>query len=208
MIETVTEPRENVVRRVTPADVPALAQTMARAFYDDPVVGHWCTADESRRMRRLVRGFELFLRKVYLPHDECHATGDLTGSALWLPPGTWKTQGLAEMRLLAGMARAYGRALPRILGVLSALENKHPHEPHYYLQFLGVEPKWQGKGLGSALLEPTLERCDREGVPAYLEATSERNRQLYERNGFELVERIELPAGGPPMWRMWREAQR
>jgi hypothetical protein len=32
---------------------------------------------------------------------------------------------------------------------------------------------------------PVLERCDREGVRAYLDAASERNRRLYERHGFQ-----------------------
>ncbi len=70
-----------------------------------------------------------------------------------------------------------------------------------------MQPDDQGRGIGSALLRPVLTRCDREGVPAYLEASSERNRALYARHGFEVVERIELPGGGPPMWRMWREPQ-
>ncbi len=98
--------------------------------------------------------------------------------------------------------------MPRILRVLAFLDTKHPHEPHYYLPFLGVEPASQGRGIGSALMRPILERCDREGMPAYLEASSERNRALYERHGFELIEEVRLPGGGPPMWRMWREARR
>jgi GNAT superfamily N-acetyltransferase len=104
------------------------------------------------------------------------------------------------------MARIYGPALPRILRVLAFVEARHPHEPHYYLQFIGVEPKRQGNGTGSALLRPVLERCDREGLPAYLEASNERSRALYARHGFELVEEARLPGGGPPIWRMWREA--
>jgi hypothetical protein len=51
-------------------------------------------------------------------------------------------------------------------------------------------------------------RCDREATGAYLEASSERNRALYERHGFELVEAVRLPRGGPPMWTMWREPRR
>jgi hypothetical protein len=53
-----------------------------------------------------------------------------------------------------------------------------------------------------------LERCDREATGAYREASSERNRALYERHGFELVEAVRLPRGGPPMWTMWREPRR
>lgn len=194
------------VRKAGVADVPVLARAMARAFYEDPVVGHWCSPAESHRLRRLELGFELFLRRVYLRHDESYVReGAVVGGAMWLPPGTWKLGGLEQLRLIVGMAAIDARGLPRILRVLAFLEARHPHEPHYYLQFLGVDPDWQGRGIGSALLEPVLERCDRDRVAAYLEASSERNRALYERHGFAVVEAVRLPGGGPRMWRMWRE---
>ena len=68
-----------------------------------------------------------------------------------------------------------------------------------------MRPAAQGRGLGTALVRPMLERCDREGRPAYLEATTPRNRALYERLGFALVEEMRFPQDGPPLWRMWRE---
>jgi hypothetical protein len=42
-------------------------------------------------------------------------------------------------------------------------------------------------------MRPVLEVCDRDWIPAYLEATSEDNSRLYLRNGFEEVGGIELP---------------
>jgi ribosomal protein S18 acetylase RimI-like enzyme len=202
---TPSQVERHVVARVTGADVPTISKAMTRAFFDDPVVGDWCLADESRRTRRLERIFELFLHRMYLPHDECYAAEGLVGGAFWLPPGTWKLGALAQLRLVARMSLFTGRATPRILQVLNFLEAKHPHEPHYYLQFLGVDPQWQSQGIGSALMQPILRRCDGDGVPAYLEASSERNRALYERHGFAVVEEVRLPGGGPPLWRMWRE---
>ncbi len=194
------------VRKLGGADVADVSRSMARAFFDDPVVGHWCLADEAKRMARLERIFELWLNQLYLPHNQCYTDEDLRGGAFWLPPGTWKLSGVAQLRLIARTARATGGATPRIVRALTALEAKHPHEPHHYLQFLGVEPDSQGEGVGSALLRPVLDRCDRDGVPAYLEATCERNVALYERHGFAIVEEIRLLGGGPPLWRMWRES--
>jgi predicted N-acetyltransferase YhbS len=68
-----------------------------------------------------------------------------------------------------------------------------------------VTPERQGKGLGGTLLRPALESLDAEGTPAYLESSSPRSRALYRRNGFEVTAELELPAGGPPLWLMWRE---
>jgi hypothetical protein len=62
--------------------------------------------------------------------------------------------------------------------------------------------------LGSALLAPVLQRCDSDGLPAYLEASSPRNRALYERQGFAVTEEFALGRGAPPQWRMWREPRR
>lgn len=48
-----------------------------------------------------------------------------------------------------------------------------------------------------------LARCDTEGGPVYLEATSERNRALYARYGVEDLGVIQS-GSSPPMWPMVR----
>jgi hypothetical protein len=44
-------------------------------------------------------------------------------------------------------------------------------------------------------MAPVLARCDREGVRAYLDATSERSKRLYERHGFQAEDAFALPGG-------------
>jgi GNAT superfamily N-acetyltransferase len=193
-----------VIRKATREDVPRLAQALARAFYDDPVI-NWLVPKDSERIHRSERGFAFYLRKVYLPHDECYATEDGVGGALWLPPNKWHVGPLAQLRLAPGMIAAMGPRLPQVLRAISTVESNHPQKPHYYLAFVGVERELQGKGIGTALLRPILDRCDHDGTPAYLEATTPRNRACYERQGFEVTEEYRLPKGGPPSWRMWRD---
>ena len=67
----------------------------------------------------------------------------------------------------------------------------HPEEPHWYLPLIGTDPARQGRGYGSALLGEALANCDRQTLPAYLEATSPRNVKLYERHGFEALGTIQ-----------------
>ena len=106
--------------------------------------------------------------------------------------------------MLPATVRAAGaRQMPRLMRALTLIERNHPRERQYYLPIIGVEPEWQGKGLGTALLGPMLERCDREGMPAYLEASSARSKACYERSGFVASEELVLP-GGPPLGPMWR----
>lgn len=54
--------------------------------------------------------------------------------------------------------------------------------PFLYVCVLAVHPEHQGQGLGSVLLRHMLDRADALGRWAYLEATTERNRQLYLRS--------------------------
>jgi GNAT superfamily N-acetyltransferase len=138
----------------------------------------------------------------YSSFDELWDVEEGVTAAVWAPPGAEEDEQLGEQ--VVEIAGEYGDRLGLVLGLL---EENHPAEPHYYLFLLGTRPGWQGQGLGSALMRPMLERCDRDGVPAYLEATSEGNRRLYLRHGFEVTEELLLP-DGPPLWRMWRAPRR
>jgi GNAT superfamily N-acetyltransferase len=193
------------VRPATKADRPAIITALARAFYDDPVMS-WLWPDDSRRVRRLEGGFAFFDDKVWARHDLAFTTGGLVGAAIWLPPEQWHLGPFRQIAMLPGLLRRAGLGtFPRLMRTLNLMESEHPHESHYYLPIIGVEPAWQGRGLGTALLGAMTERCDREGMPAYLEASSARSRVCYERNGFETTGELPLPPDGPPLWPMWRK---
>jgi GNAT superfamily N-acetyltransferase len=192
------------IRRAGDHEVEQLSDALVRAFLDDPVV-HWLFRDESERAQRLGLLYtELLLRRLTMPHGDVYTSDGLPGGCLWAPPGTWHMGPLQMARQLLIGWRVWGRELPRALGGLDRISRKHPRGEHFYLALLGVVPEQQGRGLGSRLMRPVLDRCDREGIPAYLEASTPRSRELYARHGFEMVEEVRLPGEGPPLWRMWR----
>lgn len=188
------------LRKASPGDVHRLKTTLAEAFYDDPIFG-WLMPDDQGRIARLSRFFAIQLRHVALPHGCTWTSGDLAGASLALPPGKWRTPPRA---VLAHSSTFFGRHQARAVRLLLAIEAKHLREPHYYFADVGVRPQSQGKGLGSALMRPTLDRCDDEGVPAYLEASSERSRALYERLGFAVTRELRV-SDSPPLWLMVRK---
>jgi GNAT superfamily N-acetyltransferase len=192
------------VRKAGREDVSRLALALARAFDGDPPM-RWFLPDDSRRVELARLMFEVMLERLHLRRDECYTTTDVVGGALWVPPGRWRLSLSQQLRLLPSMLKVFGRGLGRAQRGLAVMDSKHPREPHYYLDSLGVEPERQGRGLGSALMRPILERCDREQLPAYLNAGSPRSRNLYLRHGFEVTDEFRLPEDGPPLWRMWRE---
>ena len=196
-----------LTRKVVAEDIPRLGSTLGLAFAEDPIV-NWIFPGAETRRRILPAFFSLQIRHLYLPYDEVYAIDSLAAAALWLPPGQTAPGFASIMRLairLAPFLPRAGRAFPRIPRLLSTLDANHPKAPHYYLAVLGTEPAEQGKGYGRALLEPLLERSDREAMPAYLESSSPRNLSLYGRHGFNVIKELKIGKTGPSMWLMWRE---
>jgi ribosomal protein S18 acetylase RimI-like enzyme len=192
------------VRRARPGDAAAVSSVLAAAFTDDPVF-RWLVPDDGARPVAS-QGFFDLVTEVLAPHDDAWTTADgVHGAALWVPYGREPMPEDAAAVFgtrVAELFSPYGDRVEQLMGAVLAV---HPAEPHEYLWFLGVEPAAQGQGIGSSLLAPVLGRADRAGHPAYLEATSPRNRALYERHGFVAAAPIAVP-GGPPLWPMWRPA--
>ncbi len=104
-----------------------------------------------------------------------------------------------------GLRRWTGIAgLRRLAWLAVASERRYPGDPHWYLYMLAVDPARQGGGVGTALLEAGLARADSDALPAYLEATTERNCVLYARFGFEAGRPLRYPLGSPPLFPMLR----
>jgi GNAT superfamily N-acetyltransferase len=194
-----------VERLVDSNDLVALSAMLGRAFQNDPPLV-WAAPDPALRRRHLPRYFEVQLRHLYLLKGSVFVTSDRAACALWSPPDLWRNSTMASLPLFPVMARACRTKIGCALRMMTLIERKHAEieTPHYYLAFLGADPDAQGRGRGSALLDDMVQRCETEGVGAYLESSTERNRVLYSRFGFEVIEELNWPGGGPPFWRMWR----
>jgi GNAT superfamily N-acetyltransferase len=191
-----------VVRRAAPAALPPMASTLARAFADDPVMD-WFFPDPARRARYVERMFRLRVGSL-LDLGETYTTDGHLGGAVWAPPGRWELsplRGLALMLRIVPMTRA---RTPLLATGWTKIDAVHPREPHYYLAILGTEPDAQGQGIGSALLAPVLDDCDRNEIPAFLESSKRSNLAFYARHGFRVTGELDLPEG-PHIWLMWRD---
>jgi ribosomal protein S18 acetylase RimI-like enzyme len=194
------------VHLVRPEDVPAAAASLVRAFYDDPML-MYIFPDPRSRGRALRRFFTLQLRQTSKRRVLAYTTEDCRSTALWMPPRT-SPPGMREVLGQIPMFLFMGRRVGAALELLQLVESRHPKTPHYYLGGLGTDPQWQGRGLGSAVLGPVLDICDREGLPAYLESSKESNVAFYSRHGFEVVDEVSAPDGSVRLWLMWREPLR
>jgi GNAT superfamily N-acetyltransferase len=195
------------VRLATTGEIGDLAAVLARAFARDPFYV-FLAGDAPERTQRMRDGWAGILRfgSAHLSHT--YTTDDLAGAAVWLPPG-YRGPGLIDsLRQMPALARLSGWRRLRVVGdtVASLEQRRHRHvgAPHYYLSAIGVDPARQGEGIGTALMQPVLDRCDRDGVPAYLESAVARNVLLYERLGFDVVEEMDLPGTDIHGWLMLR----
>jgi RimJ/RimL family protein N-acetyltransferase len=190
----------SVVREASVGELAQLSATLADAFATDPIF-QWLFPSQRRRNARLRRLAEIELEHYVFPAGRVLMTDDFRGACLELPPDGWKMT--VPLSGAIGFVRVFGIRLPRASRLQQFLGRNHLQEPHYYIRWVGVATSFQGQGLGTALLRPTLDRCDREGRPAYLEASTERSAALYERLGFVHLGELQVP-DGPRFWPMRR----
>ncbi len=175
-----------------------MAALLCEAFADEAGLNYWLRQGRAKeRARRLF--FGAAVRDVVHPRRvlwTAEADGEKCGAAIWLAPGQRAfdfspLKQIATTPLFWSIAGFDGMQRGTALG--AKLDALHPHEPHAHLVFLGVAPRAQGRGVGSAILKHTLALLDAAGTPALLEATTERNVALYQRHGFDIVDNLHLP---------------
>ncbi len=195
------------VRRATRDDVPQLAAVLTRAFARDPSFA-WLAGDAPERNQRMRDAWYGVLRFASAGLRETWTDADRSGAAIWIPPGRASSSLLDSLRLFRSFSRLTGwRRLREASDAVELLEHGrrfHVPAPHFYLSALGVDPEVQGRGIGSAILEPTLRTADATGSMAYLETATARNVLLYERHGFSVVEELVLPGTDIRGWLMRR----
>jgi len=185
-------------------DRELVVSVLEEAFHHDPV-SSWVFPDEAHRLAVHGKFLGVFA-DITLAEGRIDVAEDGAAVALWLPasagPPEEEDPTPALMRQTADPDNERCELVGRLTGKV------HPHDrAHSYLLMIGVSPQRQGEGIGAELIRAELDRCDRDGVPAYLEASSARSRTLYERLGFRFLgSAVELP-DGPSMWPMWREPQ-
>ena len=186
------------------------AQVLGRAFQDDPVpIAIFQGLPEIERVKRLTVGFTAEMNicvKQGIPLVVKDVDTIVAAAAIY-PPGNYPISTIDQIAMLAKTIWGDGfYGLGRWLKWLSDMEIMHPKWPHYYLEFLGVEPEFQGKGFGSALLKFLTEKADSEHMGCYLENSNPRNNPLYQRFGFQIVGTEDII--GVRNWFMWRPPNR
>jgi len=184
---------------IAPSDKDISIRALTLAFSSDPVM-RWIWKEPMRYLDFFPRLVPKMAGQAFERNTASHVENYACVS-LWLPPGVQTDD--AQMVAFMEEALLPEQAEP-MFEVLGRMEEYHPKEDHWYLSFLGADPAFQGKGLGSVLLKHDLKRCDEDNMIAYLESSNLRNVPFYQRHGFEAIGTVQV-GDSPTLTFMLRE---
>ncbi|MBP7686951.1 MAG: GNAT family N-acetyltransferase [Thermoflexales bacterium] len=160
------------------------------------------------RRAALIDYFHYSLREGY---EIGVVTLEAQGAAIWtVPQSTEVTQSAAKAKLTAFATVLGPRGLAHYRAIIDFMEpTAHAVVPEgsWYLSILGVAPSQQGRGLGRAMLEPTLHQADAAQVPCFLETYNAASLRFYNRLGFKAVADHLEPTTQTRYWIMIRAPQ-
>lgn len=177
----------------------AVISILTASFQNDPIV-RWMYPEQDR-YERFFREFLMCYGCDPFTHESgvYHANG-LQGALTWLPSGVHPDPEELKRFFLRTVVPS------RAVEAVKLFDTSGRHQPRYShccVAFVGVDPLYQGKGYGSALMSYACDLYDRVDEPAYIESSNPRNIPLYERFGFELLART-VVGDSPPLFAMLR----
>jgi len=200
---------KHTVIPLNPREKKKASEVVAAAFFDYPMFTFYFP-DPKRRARYL----PWYLGNVLncaLKYGEVYTTPEIAGVAFTLPPGHTKislgeyiNNGFLLSPLFLGPAN-YRRSMECEDFVGVTHEKIMDGRPHYYLWGLAVDPGQKRSGVGTALMQPVLQKADAEQKPIYLETHKQANVAYYQRMGFALAATENITPYDLTIWCMLRE---
>lgn len=195
------------VEPLDPSEVPLAAGVLARAFRDNPgMMAALPGLTEEVRLGLLgpcMDGFVASVRRFGVA-EVVKDAGAIVAVSLSFAPGKFPPPFYATIIQAKGPLRAGLGVSLRFARVDHEMRKRHPHDPHWYLWFLGVEPERQGQGLGSVLLRSLSAKAEADLVPCYLETDKASSVKIYERHGYRVEAEDVLPGLDLRLWYMRR----
>lgn len=174
------------------AQILKAGEVLGRALKDDPVSVH-VIPDLEKRHATIKHVFQM-TSCLGVRYGEVHATSvNLEGVGVWIPFETYKEHGWGNF-ICSFKAKMWklgmeaSKLFKPIMEINKKMHLKYATGKHWYLQSLGVDPEYQGKGYGTLLMKYMLEKVDKNPLPVFLETSTEKNANFYNKLGFDVME--------------------
>lgn len=195
------------LRELEHRDLAEGAQLLGRAMCDNPAnVRAFGGTDPARRGRALEHFFAAVLHGLKRRGFVYGAfQGDcMAGVFCFARPGQCQPSLTEKIRVAPAVAlHNPPSAVVRVLRWTGEWARRDLSALHWHLGPVGVDPRFQQRGVGSAMLRLFCTHIDVYGGSAYLETDKRKNVEFYERFGFEVQQQADVL--GVPNWFMTRE---
>ena len=200
---------EKSIIRLDKSHIASAGEILGRSLKDDPASIH-VIPDKEDRHAKIHHVFQM-TSCLGVRFGEVHATSpNLEAIAVWLPFKVYKVKFFNALicSLKAKMYKLGMEASKRVKPIQEADKEAHLEfapTDHWYLQTLGVDPQYQGKGYGTILVKYMLDKIDKNPLPVFLETSNQRNVRFYEKLGFKVMKEYLVPETEVTQWYMLRE---
>ena len=187
-------------------DIKKTADILVDAYTEDPMLKKIFTDVDKRRIQ-----FEVMLR-FCMKYGNLYSPSDNFEGVMAIAPHdkdmtVWRT--FRSGGFFLGMKIA---SVAKLMAPTTKLMEEAKKDlnlgTYIYLFIIGVSQEFQGKGFGGKMLRAIVEKAEIERKPMYLETQNEKNVSLYEKYGFYVVKKIDLPDPlNLPMFLMVRDAK-
>jgi ribosomal protein S18 acetylase RimI-like enzyme len=189
---------------------PAI-EVLVRAFRNYPLFKHYFPNETNRE--KILHCFLSAVVYSGVHYGEAYATSpNLEGIAVWIPSNNypvtfWKLLRSVPLSKIVGIGRHGGSKLRHFNDYIDSVHQRVAPFKHWFLQAIGIAPRFQGKGFASMLLRPMLSKIDKEYLPCYLETIDKKNISMYEHYGFKIIDISNIHNTKFTNWSMLREIQ-
>jgi ribosomal protein S18 acetylase RimI-like enzyme len=187
----------------------AVVDVLNTAFEDDPLMA-WFHSNKDKRSALL----RTFVNHAFINGSILQVRGGKVGAALWFETNRAQVGPLSLF--LTGQALlipSFGLRTGDLLKFDAKAAAMRAHlakvaapngRPALYLWYVGVVPERRGEGWATSLMQPILDRADREGRAVVLELQKTGNIPLYEHFGFGNTAEWIVPSSAPKTYTMVR----
>ncbi len=179
------------MRKANPADKAVVTGILSRSFADNLSV-NFITGDSPKKKQR-TNALMNYAFEACSHFGEVLVTDDLRGCALLLYPEQKKTifkSVILDINLMwscIGLGKVF-----KVLKREASVKQLQATGKRAYVWFIGVDPSYQHKGIGSMLMREVITFCEKQGRFLMLETSTLKNIPWYKSFGFATYATLDL----------------